>query len=77
MSGKLRGLRGRAVVQALERAGFVVKRVKGSHHILVHADDNTRRATVPVHATKAIKPGTMRSILKQARLTEDEMEALL
>ena len=77
MSGKLRGLRGWEVVRALERAGFVVKRVKGSHQVLVHADDKTRRAIVPVHATKAIKPGTMRSILKQARLTEDELEALL
>jgi len=77
MNPKLRGVRGRAVVRALERAGFVVKRIKGSHHILVHPDDKTRRATVPVHATKTIKPGTMRSILKQTKLTEDELGALL
>jgi predicted RNA binding protein YcfA (HicA-like mRNA interferase family) len=64
-------------MRALERAGFVVKRIKGSHHILVHPDDKTRRATVPVHGMKAIRQGTLRSILKQAKLTEDELRDLL
>ncbi len=64
-------------MRALERAGFVVKRIKGSHHILAHPDDPTRRTIVPVHASKPVKPGTMRAILKQARLTEDELELLL
>ena len=77
MNPKLRGLCGSEVVRALEQCGFVLERVKGSHHILVHPDDKTPRATVPVHAGKTVKPGTMRSILKQAGLTEDEFAALL
>ena len=77
MNAKLRGLRGRDVVRALERARFVLKRVKGSQHILVHPDDTLRRAIVPAHAGKTIKPGTMHAILKQAGLSEEEFEALL
>lgn len=77
MRPALRGLRGHSVVRALERGGFELKRIKGSHHILVLPDDPVRRATVPVHAGKTVKPGTLRSILKQAQLTEEEFETLL
>jgi len=40
---KLPSLRGREVIAALERAGFEVIRIKGSHHYLRHPDG---RATV-------------------------------
>jgi predicted RNA binding protein YcfA (HicA-like mRNA interferase family) len=77
MNGKLGTLSGRDMVRALERAGFVLKRIKGSHHILVHPNDKTRRAIVPVHGRTSLKQGTLRGILKQAKLTEDELRALL
>ena len=77
MNPKLRQLRGGELVRALERAGFVVKRIKGSHHMLVHGQDKSRRATVPVHSGATIKPGTPRSILSQSKLSEDELLTLL
>jgi predicted RNA binding protein YcfA (HicA-like mRNA interferase family) len=77
MNGKLGALNGRDMLRALERAGFVLKRIKGSHHILVHPVDKTRRAIVPVHGRTGLKQGTLRGILKQAELTEDEFRALL
>ena len=77
MNPKLRQLRGKEVIRTLERAGFVVIRIRGSHHILLLPADRSRRATVPVHAGQPIKPGTLRSILAQAKLTEDEFAALL
>jgi predicted RNA binding protein YcfA (HicA-like mRNA interferase family) len=76
MNAKLGGLSGRDIVRALERGGFVLKRVHGSHHILVHGDDRTRRTVVPVHGRASLKRGTLHAILKQARLTEDELRAL-
>jgi hypothetical protein len=42
-------------VNALEKAGFVVGRINGSHHIMRHPDG--RRTTVPVHAGRDIRPG--------------------
>jgi predicted RNA binding protein YcfA (HicA-like mRNA interferase family) len=77
MNAKLGGISGRDVVRALVRAGFTLKRVKGSHHILVHPDDRTRRTIVPVHGRASLKRGTLHGILKQAKLTEDELRALL
>jgi predicted RNA binding protein YcfA (HicA-like mRNA interferase family) len=45
---RLPSLDGKELVAALERLGFRVARVKGSHHILLHEDG--RRTVVPVHA---------------------------
>ena len=38
-----------AVLRTLERAGFVLHHVKGSHHYLKHPDRPNLRVTVPFH----------------------------
>lgn len=68
---------GAEVVRALERAGLVVVRSSGSHHRMVHSDDPARATTVPVHAGRTIKRGTLRGIIKQAGLTVEEFRSLL
>lgn len=77
MSPKLPSVGGRDVVRALERAGFVVDRVRGSHHMMAYRDDPSRFAIVPVHGNKDLKPGTVRNIIKQAGLTVTEFLELL
>ena len=67
----LPALSGRAVVAALERAGFEVIRTKGSHHFLRHRYDPSRQTVVPVHRN-ALPPGTLRAILRQARLSRTQ-----
>ncbi|MEW6447287.1 MAG: type II toxin-antitoxin system HicA family toxin [Bacillota bacterium] len=37
------------MLNALVRAGFVETYVKGSHHHLVHREDTSRWAVIPVH----------------------------
>ena len=64
---------GRAVVKALARAGFVQVSQKGSHAKVRHPDG--RIAIVPMH--REVAQGTLRSILRQAGLTADELAALL
>jgi len=68
---------GQRVVRALEKAGFVVRRQKGSHVILVHSSDLTRRAVVPLHGSKPVKPGTLRAILKGVAISTEEFKTLL
>ncbi|WP_239310919.1 MULTISPECIES: type II toxin-antitoxin system HicA family toxin [unclassified Frankia] len=68
-------LRGAQVVKALEKAGFAVARIHGSHHIMKHEDG--RRTTVPVHGGRDIRPGTLRSILRDTGLTVDDLHGLL
>ena len=46
---RLPALKPAQVVRALERAGFVVRRVAGSHYQMTHVSDAARRATVPYH----------------------------
>jgi predicted RNA binding protein YcfA (HicA-like mRNA interferase family) len=74
---QLPALTGKDVVRALEKAGFVEIRTSGSHHRLKHSSDPSRLVTVPVHAGKTLKRGTLHGILKQAGLTADEFVALL
>jgi predicted RNA binding protein YcfA (HicA-like mRNA interferase family) len=64
---------GLEVCSALARAGFERKSQKGSHVKMRHASGRT--AIVPLHAELA--PGTLRSILRQAALTSQELITLL
>ena len=68
-------LRGRELIAALQRAGFVVLRVKGSHHFLRHADG--RRTVVPVHAGETIGPGLLNKIMRDLEMEAGEFEKWL
>ena len=65
------------LIRALERAGFEVVRSTGSHYRLVHRDDATRATIIPVHKGRDLPRPFVRAILKQARVTVEELEALL
>ncbi|MFQ5492405.1 MAG: type II toxin-antitoxin system HicA family toxin [Phycisphaerae bacterium] len=73
--GKLpTGLSGRQVREALERAGVVFRRQRGSR-IILRRDEPYARVVVPDY--KQLRPGTLRKILHEASLTVDELLALL
>ena len=74
---KLTGLSGKQILRALERAGFEVLRVSGSHHVLGRPGLPGSRVIVPVHGAHDLPPGTVRSIIAQARLTVDEFMSLV
>ena len=73
---RLPRITGREALGALKRAGFVEVRIEGSHHHL-HRAGGSGVVTIAVHAGKVLKPGTLRSILRQAGLTVEEFTALL
>ncbi|MFA7255189.1 MAG: type II toxin-antitoxin system HicA family toxin [Candidatus Omnitrophota bacterium] len=52
-------------------------RQSGSHAVLRHHTDLNRRAIVPVHGSKTVKPGTLRAILRGARIAPEEFTDLL
>lgn len=64
-------VRGDKLVRALQRAGFTVTRVSGSHHRLRHPDG--RSTTVPVHPGRDVPKGTLRAVLQDTGLTVDEL----
>jgi predicted RNA binding protein YcfA (HicA-like mRNA interferase family) len=75
VSPRLPRITGAEVVTALQRSGFEVVRVKGSHHFLRHPDGRT--TVVPVHAGETIGPGLLTKILRDAQLSSEQLAALL
>lgn len=73
---KLHRVSGQEAIRALERLGFEQVRQRGSHVVLKkQTPEGAVGCVVPLHRELAI--GTLRGILKQARVTSDEfMERL-
>lgn len=72
MTPKLPVVSGEELVRALARCGYVVVRQKGSHIRMRHEADSQRLpVTVPLHAELAF--GTLRRILRDARITVDQL----
>jgi predicted RNA binding protein YcfA (HicA-like mRNA interferase family) len=70
MSPRTPKLSGREVVRILSRYGFVVTRIRGSHHMLKHPDG--RATVVPVHRGEIIGPGLLSKILKDTELANED-----
>jgi predicted RNA binding protein YcfA (HicA-like mRNA interferase family) len=63
------------MASALKRAGFIEHHQRGSHLWLYHADRKSM-VCVPMHCTD-LPRGTMKAIIKQAELTEEEFRRFL
>jgi len=64
------------VIAILEKRGFKLKKVTGSHYIFAHAETK-RRVTVPFHSSQEIARGTLLQILMVARMSREELQELL
>ncbi|MEK6874140.1 MAG: type II toxin-antitoxin system HicA family toxin [Nanoarchaeota archaeon] len=61
-------------MKALERLGFEKRNQTGSHvHLISIRNGKKCLVTVPDHGNKEIPPGTLLSILRQARLNREEL----
>ena len=60
------------MVRFLERQGFTVARIRGSHHVLVRDDLDT---VVPVHGNRTLATGTQRKILRDIEMTPEDFAA--
>jgi predicted RNA binding protein YcfA (HicA-like mRNA interferase family) len=68
----MRAISGRDLARALERRGWTLLRVHGSHHYYA-APGGHPRVSIPIHGSKDLKPGLVRAILKDAGLTEADL----
>ena len=69
-------LKAREVVHILLKTGFKIVRQSGSHLILRHITNSSRQTIVPIH-TAEIPRGILSKILKQAKISVDELLKLL
>ena len=72
---KLPSLTGKRMLKFLEKLGFSILRVKGSHHFLRHPDGRT--AMVPVHGKDSLGSGLILKILKDVEMDRDDFLRLL
>ena len=56
----------------LEEKGWILKRIKGSHHIYIYPKTG-ETLPVPIHGNRDMAKGTFFSILKQAGIDKDEV----
>jgi len=62
---------GRKIIRVFKKAGWILDRIEGSHHILVK-EGAEEILVVPVHGDKPIKVGLLKGLLKDAGLTNKE-----
>jgi predicted RNA binding protein YcfA (HicA-like mRNA interferase family) len=75
VSDKLPAIRPKQLIRALERSGWQVDRVRGSHYIMAHPDRD-QMVPVPYH-NRDIKTGTLSGILSSTGISRDELRKLL
>lgn len=76
MSQRLPAVTGRQLAKVLERKGWELDHVQGSHH--VYANPELRRSVpIPVHAGRMIGRGLLSRILRQTDISRDEFLRLV
>jgi predicted RNA binding protein YcfA (HicA-like mRNA interferase family) len=70
-------VKGKPVLRALRNAGFELRHVRGSHHVLTHPDLPRRDGFGPVHGNRTVPIGTLAAIIEEAGLSAEEFIALL
>lgn len=64
----------RKIVKKVRKAGFVFRRNTGGTHEIWWNEDKKKTCVIPHHYE--IKPGTLKSIIRQMGLTQKEFEDL-
>jgi len=62
---------GKEMVRFLEKQGFELVRISGSHHFLKRDELKT---SVPVHGNQTLKIGTLRGILRDVQMSPAEFQ---
>ncbi len=63
---------GRELAQIVQRRGWILARIQGSHHVFTMAG-RRERIVIPIHGNQPLKKGLLRSLMKIAGLQEDDL----
>ncbi len=72
---KLPRLTAREIAATLEKAGFSLARQSGSHMIYKNAAG--KRVTIPFHGSRILHPKLLKSILRDAGMSPQDLEKFL
>jgi predicted RNA binding protein YcfA (HicA-like mRNA interferase family) len=69
----MKAISGKMLCKIVERNGWELKRVTGSHHIYVKEDVDAI-LSIPVYGNRDLPKGTLKSIMEDAELAEEDLE---
>jgi len=68
----LTAITGKALARALEKRGWSLLRISGSHHIY-GKPGSIVRLSIPIHGSKPLKQGLARHLLKLADIDQEDI----
>jgi predicted RNA binding protein YcfA (HicA-like mRNA interferase family) len=68
----MKTLSGRDLARLVERHGWTLLRINGSHHIYGKTGSIVR-LSIPIHGNRPLKIGLLRSLLKAAQISENDI----
>ncbi len=63
----MKSISGKEFAKLLEKEGWKLKRIKGSHHVYIKTG-NPARISLPIHGNKPLKIGLLKHFIKVAGL---------
>lgn len=69
----MKAISGKTLCKILERNGWELKRITGSHYIYAKEGVDVI-LSIPVHSNRDLPKGTLKSIMKDAELIEEDLE---
>ncbi|MCX7706456.1 MAG: type II toxin-antitoxin system HicA family toxin [Anaerolineae bacterium] len=69
----MKPISGKQLARLLEKHGWQLLRIQGSHHIYGKTG-RVERLSVPVHGDRPLKVGLLHHLLRLAGLTESDLE---
>ncbi|MBN1619554.1 type II toxin-antitoxin system HicA family toxin [candidate division WOR-3 bacterium] len=68
----MKSLSGKEFATLLEKKGWKLKRVLGSHHVYFK-EGNPLRISVPIHGNKSLRIGLLKHFMRISGIKEDEL----
>jgi len=68
---RLGSYKGEEVVRAFQRAGWKITRQRSSH-IILEKEGHEATLSIPVHKGKNVKRGTLRDLIRDAKMSVEE-----
>jgi predicted RNA binding protein YcfA (HicA-like mRNA interferase family) len=69
----MKSVSGKTLCKIVERHGWLLKRVTGSHHIYAKKGIGVI-LSIPVHGNRDLPIGTLKALLKDSELTEEDLD---
>lgn len=68
----MKSISGKQLAKTVEKHGWQLKRVTGSHHIYMK-ESSSVRLSIPIHGNQSLKIGLQTHLMKMAGLKEEDL----